>query len=411
MIYSRKILIFSTAYYPFVGGAEVAIKEITDRLGNTELTQNQFEFDLITAKMRSDLPSVEKVGNVIVYRLGIGIPIIDKLILPFWGALKALQLNKKNNYDKFWCMMVSFASGSAYLANIFIDFLKLFGNENLSSSVRVPIILSLQEGDSEEYLKTKWFGLIDLAWRLALQRSDVVTVISNYLGERARRLGFAGEPVLIPNGVDVDRYSEIFSEEELNELGEKLGRDNENMIMLISTSRLNVKNGLDLVIKALPNLPENIHFYNFGAGEEKKYLNDLASSLGVSSRVHLEEYVNHDELPKYLKIANIFIRPSRSEGQGISFLEAMAVRLPVIATPVGGIVDFLFDPSNSSGQATTGYFCQPENSESIAEVVQKVINDPNKNQITENAYKMVVEKYDWKLIAKKMQIIFEKNNE
>jgi glycosyltransferase involved in cell wall biosynthesis len=366
-----------------VGGAEVAIKEITDRIGDCQ-------FDLITAKLKNGLPKFEKIGNVNVYRLGIGIPIIDKLILPFWGAIKAISLNNKNNYDFYWCMMVSFASGAAFIANIFA---------NIFSQNKVPVVLTLQEGDSEEYLKTKWFGLIDLSWRLALQRSEIVTVISNYLGKRAKRLGFQGEPVLIPNGVDIDHYSEIFSEEELNELSDKVGRESENMIMLVSTSRLNVKNGLDLVIRALPQLSENIHFFNFGVGKDKKYLNDLAKSLGVSLRVHLEDYVDHDELPKYLKISDVFIRASRSEGQGISFLEAMAAKIPVIATPVGGIVDFLKD-------GETGYFCKPENSGSISEAVKRVLSDSNKNKITENAYNMVKEKYNWDKIALQIKSVF-----
>lgn len=384
---SPKILIFSTAYYPFVGGAEVAVKEITDRILDVE-------FDLITAKLNSKAPKFEKIGNINVYRLGFGISLLDKLLLPFWGTIKALQLNKKNNYTKFWCMMVTYASGAAYLFNILA---------NILGSKKVPIILTLQEGDSENYLKTKWLGLVDLSWKLALERSSIVMVISNYLGERAKRLGFGREPILIPNGVDVNRYSEIFTDEELNELSEGLGRNKENMIMLVSTSRLNVKNGLDLVIKALPLLPDNIHFFNFGSGEDKKYLINLAKTLGVSERVHLAEYVDHDELPKYLKVSDIFIRASRSEGQGISFLEAMAAKIPVIATPVGGIPDFLKDPSNTSGQVATGYFCEPENPQSIAATVQKVISDPNKNQIIENAYKMVKEKYDWDKIALQMK--------
>jgi glycosyltransferase involved in cell wall biosynthesis len=378
---NQKILIFSTAYYPFVGGAEVAIKEITDRISD-------IQFDLIAAKLRSDLPDFEKISNVNVYRLGVGIPVLDKLLLPFWGAIKAIQLNNKNNYRSFWCMMVTFASGAAYIANIF-------------SAKKVPIVLTLQEGDSENYLKTKWFGLIDLSWRLALKRSSSVTVISNYLGDRAKRLGYEGEPVLIPNGVDTGHYSEIFSSEELQELSEKLGRKDENIIMLISTSRLTTKNGLDLVIRALPMLPENIHFFNFGIGKDKKYLTDLATSVGVGSRMHLEDYVDHDMLPKYLKVADIFIRPSRSEGQGISFLEAMAAKIPVIATPVGGIVDFLKD-------GETGYFCKPENSESIAETVKKVVVNLDDNKITENAYKMVKEKYSWNLVANEMKEVFNR---
>jgi glycosyltransferase involved in cell wall biosynthesis len=377
---SGKILIFSTAYYPFVGGAEVAVKEITDRISDTQ-------FDLITAKFRRDLPKFEKAGNVNVYRLGFGIPVLDKLFLPFWGALKAIKLNNKNHYSAYWCMMATFSSGAAYVANIF-------------SRNKVPIILTLQEGDSEEHFKNHWFGLINLSWRLALKRSSVVTVISNYLGERAKRLGFLGEPILIPNGVDTNHYSEIFSSEELNELSDKLGRKGENIIMLTSTSRLNVKNGLDLIIKALPLLLENIHFFNFGFGKDKKYLAGLADDLGVGPRVHLEDHPGHDVLPQYLKVSDIFIRPSRSEGQGISFLEAMAAKLPVIATPVGGIVDFLKD-------GETGYFCQPENPESIANTIQKVISDSNKNKIIENAYNMVLKKYDWNLIARQMKDVFD----
>jgi len=60
----KKILIFSTAYCPFVGGAEVAVKEITDRLGE------DFEFDMITARLDNSLPRYEKIGNVDVHRVG-----------------------------------------------------------------------------------------------------------------------------------------------------------------------------------------------------------------------------------------------------------------------------------------------------------------------------------------------------
>ena len=63
---SSKILIFSTAYYPkFVGGAEVAVKEITDRL-----SPNEYEFHLITLRLDKHLPKEEKIGNVFVYRVG-----------------------------------------------------------------------------------------------------------------------------------------------------------------------------------------------------------------------------------------------------------------------------------------------------------------------------------------------------
>jgi glycosyltransferase involved in cell wall biosynthesis len=89
---------------------------------------------------------------------------------------------------------------------------------------------------------------------------------------------------------------------------------------------------------------------------------------------------------------------------GNSFIEAMAAGLPVIATPVGGIVDFMKDPSNISGQAATGLFCNVNNPKSIADKVMKYINNQEFTfQIVKNARKMVEEKYDWDLIAGEMK--------
>ena len=386
---SRKILIFSTAYYPFVGGAEVAVKEITDRISN-------IEFDLITARFKRDLPKFQKIGNVNVYRIGLGFPILDKLLLPFWGAILALNLNRKNHYDFFWCIMATFGSGAAYIANL-IHFWK-----------PTRVILTLQEGDSEEHFKNRWFGLINISWRLALKMTSILTVISNYLRERARKFGYKREIKVIPNGVNISNFNIELNFNEREKIREEIGLKN-NDIGLVTTSRLVLKNGVGDVIKALPNLPSNIKFVIFGEGHLDKELKELVKNLGVSERVLFKGHVSHSEMPKYLKACDIFIRPSLSEGMGNSFIEAMAVKLPVIATPVGGIVDFVFDPSlQAEASLQTGYFCKPQNAESIVEVVKKVISDQNKDQIVENAYNMVLEKYDWDIVASQMEKVFDR---
>jgi len=135
-----------------------------------------------------------------------------------------------------------------------------------------------------------------------------------------------------------------------------------------------------------------------------------ANKSEVSDRVIFKGYVSHDKLPEYLKACDIFIRPSLSEGMGISFLEAMAAKISVIATPVGGIVDFLVDPAKlqrSGMDIQTGYFCQPKDSESIVVAVNRILSDQNKVQVIENAYNMVLEKYNWDLVAKKMNDVFK----
>jgi len=82
----KTILIFSTAYLPLIGGAEIAVKEITDRLPD-------YEFTLITARLKKELPTEEKIGNVQVYRIGKG-NAFDKFRLILDGPKKAIELGK-----------------------------------------------------------------------------------------------------------------------------------------------------------------------------------------------------------------------------------------------------------------------------------------------------------------------------
>src|SRR5687768_17165314 len=109
----KRCLIFSTAYYPkLVGGAEVAIKEITDRIQPADIF-----FDMVTLRFDSDLPQVEKIGNVTVHRIGwtkknpsaqelLQFPMyLNKVFYPLLAFFKAFRLHLKYKYDLFWGMM------------------------------------------------------------------------------------------------------------------------------------------------------------------------------------------------------------------------------------------------------------------------------------------------------------------
>lgn len=375
------ILIFSTAYHPFIGGAEVAVREITDRLFD-------FEFHMITARFNRLLPKVEKVGAITVYRIGLGIPLLDKLVLPVAGGLKALLLKRKNNYKAYWCIMVTFASLAALKANFL-------------SRKKVPIILTLQEGDSEEYFKKKWGGLIETCWNLLLKKTTHLIAISNYLKEKARAMRYHGDVSIIPNGVDVKKFSDPISLEERKRLRTEFDLQDHDTA-LITVSRLTAKNGIEDVIRALPLLPRSVKFLIFGKGELREPLRLLAKEKDVSDRVSFRGFVTHKELPKALQASDIFIRTPLSEGFGNSFVEAMAAGIPVIATPVGGIVDFLKDEE-------TGLFAEVQSESSIATAVMRFVHDENlKSHVVETAFKMVKEKYDWDIIAEQMRRVFGK---
>lgn len=365
----KKVLIFSLAYYPRVGGAEVAIKEITDRI-------TDIEFHMVT--MRFDVQSLctEKVGNIFVHRIGSGSSYVSKILYVPRAALFARSLHNTEQFNAWWAMM-------SYMA-FPVSLLRLFGE-------KVPYVLTLQDGDPFEHVFKRWYiRLVSPLLYNGFRRATVIQTISTFLVGWARRSGFTGPVEVVPNAVDTKRF-----------VGDPVVHQD---TVLITTSRLVHKNGIDLVIRALTNLSKDIRFKILGTGPDESALKALAESLGVSDRVEFMGHVDHAQLPAALHGADIFIRPSRSEGMGNSFIEAFAAGIPVIATQEGGIADFLFDKKRNPDKESTGWAVDTENPEQIAKAVQDILANPEETRkIVENAKRLAIEKYDWNLIAKDMR--------
>jgi glycosyltransferase involved in cell wall biosynthesis len=368
----KKILIYSIAYHPFVGGAEVAVKEITDRISD-------IEFYMITLNLDGKQRKYEKIGNINVYRVGNGN--MGKYFFPLTSLLKALSLNKKIKFNAVWSIMANYAGFGALFFKIF--------------NPKIPFVLTLQEGDPIEHIK-KRVGLFYPLFKQIFKKADIVQAISNHLADFAKKMGYADEVFVIPNGVDTYIFSRDYSEQELGALRWQFHKETKD-VFLVTTSRLVVKNGINDIISALTFLPKNIKFLIVGVGSLEKDLKKMALELGLVNRVIFAGFVDYKEIPKYLKISDIFIRPSLSEGMGNSFIEAMASGLPVVATPVGGIPDFLKENK-------TGLFCKIKNPESIAFCVNKILdNEILRKELILNASKMVTKDYDWARIVKKME--------
>lgn len=391
----KKILIFSLAYYPkHVGGAEVAIKEITDRIN-----PGNIEFHMVTLRFDSTLPSVEKIGNVLVHRIGFTVmnpqmkdlrkfPLhLNKIFFQFSAAWKALRLQKKYKYDAVWAMM---AHSCGIPAGIFKTFHK-----------DVPYILTLQEGDPPEYIERK-MALFGPLFVRGFKKADIIQTISTFLSVWARNMGFNGPLEIIPNAVDTVHFSQKYSNKKIEEAKRGIGKK-EGDLYIVTTSRLVKKNAVDDVISALPNLSPNIKFLIFGTGPDEEMLRNLAEEKGVDNRVIFWGQVDHNVMPKYLQACDIFARPSRSEGMGNSFVEAFAAGLPVVATQEGGIADFLFDTKRNPDKETTGWAVDKDSPDQIAGAVQDIIDHPDKVTIvTKNAKKLAFSKYDWNIIARDM---------
>jgi glycosyltransferase involved in cell wall biosynthesis len=378
----QHILIFAPNYLPAIGGAEIAIKEITDRIDTDEI-----QFDMVTPRLKSSRKQKEQVGNVMIHRVGFGYN-IDKLLFLVAGVYHAARLHGQNSIDACWAIMVSY---SGIAATIF---------SYLYPSVRY--ILTLQAGDPLDEIeeKMRWCRWL---FEQIFYQADQIHAISTYLKDWARDVGYDGPVAVIPNGVDIELYGKDHSDDAIEDVHAELGKEpSDTTRYLITTSRLVRKNGIDDVIRALPELPEYLECIIVGSGPLESDLKDLARRLEVEPRVHFIGLVPHQEIPRYLDAADIFIRPSRTEGMGNSFIEAMAAGVPVVGTSVGGITDFLTHHK-------TGMVVEPNDPSSIVRAVNTLLRDLTlREEIAINAKNMVRENYNWDHISKEMQSILMK---
>lgn len=383
----RRILIFSLSYFPrLVGGAEVAVKEITDRIPPSEIV-----FDMVTLGDGIS-PREEKIGNVNVYRLSGGAGTVEKLLYPWKASLMAQKLLRTNIYDAVWAIMASYAGYAAYLLKRKYE--------------RLPVILNIQEGDNFRRRQ----GIFRPVFVRIFRNADYIHALSAYLAAWSREVGAACPVEIVPNAVDTSLFTGKVSQLSLDDLGKKYCRKDGD-IFLITTSRLVAKNGVGDIISSLQFLPKNVKLLVLGQGPLENELKCQALKLGLNytdeppvnpgNRVHFAGYVEHRDMPPYLAMSDVFVRPSISEGLGISFLEAMAAGVPVIATAVGGIPDFL-------KEGVTGLFAEVRNPKSIAGQVERYLNDPKlREAVVKKARAMIVEKYDWDRIAGEMRRIFD----
>jgi len=175
-------------------------------------------------------------------------------------------------------------------------------------------------------------------------------------------------------------------------------------IYLVNTARLVQQKANDDVIKALPLLPNNVHFLIVGDGPDESMLKNLTKELKLEKRVIFTGRVDRSEVTKYRKISDIFVCPSRSEGLGNAFLSAMASHLPVIATQEGGLAEFIFDAEKNPDKETTAWAVDKDSPEQIVSAVKDILANPEKvKKITASARQMVEKNYNWDLVAKDMR--------
>jgi len=326
---------------------------------------------------------------------------LPKVFLPQAVFFKARSLLKKKEHKLIHAFQLSGAAGAGWLLKFFYP--------------KLPFLITLQEGKRLD----KQGILINFFRKLIIKKADAATAISQYLKNYILGARKNINVEVIPNGVDLKNFSRQFSYGEFTDLEDSLDIKPDDKI-IVSVSRLVSKNGLDLLVEAFSKLMTNdplcqssseasqrptttYKLLIIGDGPLKESLKFKVKSLKLQNNVIFVGLISHGDLPIYLKIADVFVRPARSEGLGSAFLEAMAAGIPVIATKVGGIPDFLEDRK-------TGLFCSLDPADIASKINIVFENDILRKELIENGRKLVEEKYDWDKIAEQYKAVFKNLN-
>jgi glycosyltransferase involved in cell wall biosynthesis len=121
--------------------------------------------------------------------------------------------------------------------------------------------------------------------------------------------------------------------------------------------------GYDQILRALPRIRQgvpDVHYLLVGKGPDRHRIERLIADLGVGDSVTLAGYIPDTDLVDYYNLCDIFAMPSKGEGFGIVYLEAMACGKPVLAGNADGSADPL-------QQGKVGALVDPDDVEAIAE--------------------------------------------
>lgn len=204
----------------------------------------------------------------------------------------------------------------------------------------------------------------------ALRACDRVLAVSSYTRSvLVERHGLDPARVhLMPNTFDEVRFQPAARPLPLLQ---RLGIDPAKRIIL-TVARIEERErykGYDQIIRALPEVLHSVpdaHYLLVGRGNDVGRVHEMIAQRGLTDSVTVAGDVEDDELPGCYNACDLFVMPSKREGFGIVFLEALAAGKPVIAGKFDGSVDPLL-------QGELGILLDPDNTAEIRDAIIAVL--------------------------------------
>ena len=281
---------------------------------------------------------------------------------------------------------------------ITMDFMGLGGDVmSIHNCKKMQLRYRWKQGDRTFIVNPmEYYRLLIEQARFSLKRFKIaITICSRGKQEFIKAYRISPEDiVVIPNGIDIENFHPKFSSVFRDEIRRRYGIPQDAPLFLFVGYNFWLK-GLKFMIEALPKIRES-YLIVVGGGFKEQFEN-LADKLGVRNRV-----IFTGEVPKvepFYAASDIFILPSHYETFSLVCMEAMASGLPVLATRVGGVEDYLRDGYN-------GFFIKRD-PDDIAEKVNCILSDEKlRRELGRNARK-TAERFSWSNVADRYIEVFE----
>jgi len=232
----------------------------------------------------------------------------------------------------------------------------------------------------------------------ALKEAKLVVSVSKFTANKLKEQipKVKDKQFILPNTIDGKRFKIKETPEYLlnrhNLKGKKV------IFTLARLDKTEKYKGYDNVIKVLPdvlkNVPNAVYILG-GKGDDIPRIKELIRKLGLENNVILTGFIPDKELVDYYNLCDVFVMPSKGEGFGIVFLEALACGKPVIA-----------GNKDASGEAVLngelGLLINPDSKKEISTAVIKILKNPNFFS-EKNLRKMTLETYGFAEFVEKVK--------
>ena len=277
------------------------------------------------------------------------------------------------------------------------------------SGVR-PLVISVWGTDVLEAPRlTPFHGWLT---RFALRRADAITATGLHLATETTRYAPRSKRVtVVPYGVDLERFvpkPARTSRAPSTPLraGSARAANVSPQVVIGTAARLSPEKGIAYLIEAFAALRrrfgERLTLRLAGEGPERQKLEALARRLGVGDAVDFRGWLEHEELPAFLRELDVFVLPSTAEGFGVAAVEASATGLPVVATSVHGIPDVVRD-------SVTGLLVPAKDATALATAIGRLVEDEGlRRRLGAAGREYVAQRYDWRRNAAQMELIYRR---